>query len=66
MSGHRTPARLEAGVCWINHYNVTPVEVPFGGVKLSGMGRENGRAALDTVTQLKTVYVGMADIQSPY
>jgi betaine-aldehyde dehydrogenase len=63
---HRMAARLEAGVCWINHYNVTPVEVPFGGVKLSGMGRENGKTAFDHVTQLKSVYVGMADIQSPY
>lgn len=63
---HRMAARLEAGVCWINHYNITPVEVPFGGVKLSGMGRENGKAALDHVTQVKSVYVGMADIQSPY
>jgi betaine-aldehyde dehydrogenase len=63
---HRMAARLEAGVCWINHYNITPVEVPFGGVKLSGMGRENGKAAIDHVTQLKTVYVGMTDIQAPY
>jgi betaine-aldehyde dehydrogenase len=63
---HRMAARLEAGICWINHYNVTPVEVPFGGIKLSGIGRENGKAALDHVTQLKTVYVGMAKIDSPY
>ena len=33
---HRVIARLEAGTCWINHYNVTPIELPFGGVKLSG------------------------------
>ena len=63
---HRMAARLEAGICWINHYNITPVEVPFGGIKLSGLGRENGKAALDHVTQLKTVYVGMTRIESPY
>ena len=63
---HRMAARLEAGVCWINQYNVTPVEVPFGGIKLSGLGRENGKAALDHYTQIKTVYVGMADIDAPY
>ena len=36
---------LQAGTCWINHYNITPIELPFGGVKMSGLGRENGRAA---------------------
>ncbi|WP_312861634.1 betaine-aldehyde dehydrogenase [Segnochrobactrum spirostomi] len=64
--GHRVVARLEAGTTWINHYNVTPIELPFGGYKLSGLGRENGRTALDHYTQLKSVYVAMADIDSPY
>src|SRR5215831_18130079 len=63
---HRVIAQLEAGTCWINHYNITPVELPFGGVKMSGLGRENGRAALEHYTQLKSVYVAMADIDSPY
>src|SRR6516225_344763 len=63
---HRVIAQLEAGTCWINHYNVTPVELPFGGVKMSGLGRENGRAALEHYTQLKSVYVAMAAIDSPY
>ena len=63
---HRVIANLQAGTCWINHYNVTPVELPFGGVKLSGLGRENGRAAIEHYTQLKSVYVALADIDSPY
>ena len=63
---HRVIAQLEAGTCWINHYNITPVELPFGGVKMSGLGRENGRAALEHYTQLKSVYVAMADIEAPY
>jgi betaine-aldehyde dehydrogenase len=63
---HRVIAKLEAGTCWINHYNVTPIELPFGGVKLSGLGRENGRAALEHYTQLKSVYVAMGDIDAPY
>jgi betaine-aldehyde dehydrogenase len=63
---HRVIAQLQAGTCWINHYNITPVELPFGGVKLSGLGRENGRAALEHYTQLKSVYVAMGDIDSPY
>ena len=64
--GHRVIARLEAGTCWINAYNVTPVELPFGGVKRSGLGRENGKAALEHYSQLKSVYVGLAPIKAPY
>ena len=63
---HRVIARLQAGTCWINHYNVTPVELPFGGVKMSGLGRENGRAAIEHYTQLKSVYVAMGGIDAPY
>jgi betaine-aldehyde dehydrogenase len=63
---HRVIARLQAGTCWINQYNVTPIELPFGGMKLSGLGRENGRAALEHYTQLKSVYVAMGDVDSPY
>ena len=63
---HRVIARLQAGTCWINHYNVTPVELPFGGYKQSGLGRENGKAALEHYTQLKSVYVAMGDVDSPY
>jgi len=63
---HRVIARLQAGTCWINQYNVTPIELPFGGVKLSGLGRENGRAAMEHYTQLKSVYVAMGDVDAPY
>jgi betaine-aldehyde dehydrogenase len=63
---HRVIAKLEAGTCWINHYNVTPIELPFGGVKMSGLGRENGRAAIEHYTRLKSVYVAMGDVDAPY
>jgi betaine-aldehyde dehydrogenase len=63
---HRVAAALEAGTCWINTYNLTPVEMPFGGVKRSGVGRENGRAAIEHYTQLKTVYIAMGDVEAPY
>jgi betaine-aldehyde dehydrogenase len=63
---HRVIARLQAGTCWINQYNVTPIELPFGGVKLSGLGRENGRAAIEHYTQLKSVYVAMGDVDCLY
>jgi betaine-aldehyde dehydrogenase len=63
---HRVIALLQAGTCWINHYNVTPIALPFGGVKQSGLGRENGRAAIEHYTQVKSVYVNLGDIESPY
>jgi betaine-aldehyde dehydrogenase len=63
---HRVVARLQAGTCWINNYNVTPVEVPFGGYKQSGLGRENHLAAIEHYTQLKSVYVELGDVACPY
>jgi betaine-aldehyde dehydrogenase len=63
---HRVIAQLEAGTCWINTYNITPIELPFGGYKLSGLGRENSRAALDHYSQIKSVYVALTDVEAPY
>ncbi len=63
---HRVIGQLRAGTCWINAYNLTPVEMPFGGVKASGVGRENGHAALEHYTQLKSVYLGLGDVEAPY
>ncbi|MFN3144039.1 MAG: betaine-aldehyde dehydrogenase [Paracoccaceae bacterium] len=64
--GHRVVGRLEAGSCWINAYNLTPVEVPFGGSKMSGVGRENGLVAIEHYSELKTVYVGMGPVEAAY
>jgi len=64
--GHRVADRLEAGTLWINTYNLAPVEVPFGGSKQSGFGRENSLAALNHYTELKSVYVAMGPVQAPY
>lgn len=64
--GHRVAAALQAGTTWINAYNLTPVEAPFGGVKLSGIGRENSAAAIEHYSQLKSVYVGMGGVDAPY
>jgi len=63
---HRVVAALQAGTCWINAYNLTPVEAPFGGVKLSGVGRENSKAAIEHYTQVKSVYVNFGDVDAPY
>ena len=64
--GHRVASALEAGIVWINTYNITPIEVPFGGSKLSGIGRENSLAAVEHYTQRKTVYVETGDVDAPY
>jgi betaine-aldehyde dehydrogenase len=63
---HRVIGNIEAGTCWINAYNLTPVEIPFGGFKQSGIGRENSLAALAHYSQLKSVYVETGDVASPY
>jgi len=63
---HRAAAALEAGVVWINSYNMTPVAMPFGGSKQSGIGRENGLAALDFYTERKSVYVNLGRVEAPY
>jgi betaine-aldehyde dehydrogenase len=63
---HRVVDQLEAGTLWINTYNLCPVEMPFGGSKQSGFGRENSAAALEHYTELKTVYVGMGKCEAPY
>lgn len=63
---HRVVNELQAGTCWINAYNLTPVELPFGGFKQSGIGRENSLAALEHYSQQKSVYVETGDVDSPY
>ena len=63
---HRLAAGLRAGTVWINAYNLTPVEMPFGGIRKSGFGRENGLAALGFYTSEKSVYVEMGDVAAPY
>ncbi len=63
---HRVVGQLQAGTTWINAYNLTPVESPFGGSKRSGVGRENGHAAIEHYSQVKSVYVGMGPVDAPY
>ncbi len=63
---HRIIHRLQAGICWINTWGNSPVEMPVGGFKLSGVGRENGIETLNHYTQTKAVYVGMKSPESPF
>lgn len=63
---HRMVAGFQAGTCFINTYNLAPVEAPFGGMKASGVGRENSKAAINHYSQLKSVYVAMGPCVAPY
>ena len=63
---HRVIDQLQAGTCWINTYNLTPIEMPFGGYKKSGIGRENGHAAIEHYSQIKSIYVEMAGVEAPF
>ncbi len=63
---HRVIGELQAGTCFINSYNDAPVEMPFGGVKMSGVGRENAKAAIEHYSQVKSVYVRMGRVEAPF
>jgi acyl-CoA reductase-like NAD-dependent aldehyde dehydrogenase len=53
----RMSVRLDAGTVWINCYRAVSFMAPFGGYKRSGLGRENGREAIDAYLQTKTVWI---------
>ena len=63
---HRVANRLQAGSVWINDYNALPPEIPFGGYKHSGIGRENGLAAMEAYTQVKTIYANLDKVPRVY
>ncbi len=52
-------AGLKAGTVWINCYNVFDAAVPFGGFKMSGIGREMGEYALQGYTEVKAVVTAL-------
>ncbi len=57
---HRLANGLRAGTVWLNCYDVFDAAAPFGGYKMSGIGRELGEYALELYTEVKTVYVNLA------
>lgn len=63
---HRLIHRLEAGICWINTWGESPAQMPVGGYKHSGIGRENGLAALAHYTRIKAVQVELGEFVSPF
>ncbi len=55
---HRAAQGIEAGMTWVNQIHYGYDELPFGGVKASGFGKEHGIEALDSYVELKSVVVG--------
>jgi betaine-aldehyde dehydrogenase len=63
---HRVIHQLEAGICWVNTWGDSPAEMPVGGYKHSGIGRENGPETLRHYTQTKSILIELGDYASPY
>jgi aldehyde dehydrogenase (NAD+) len=59
QKAHRIAASVRAGTIWVNCYDVFDAAAPFGGFKMSGMGRELGEAGLQNYTELKTVTMSL-------
>jgi betaine-aldehyde dehydrogenase len=57
---HRMAAELKAGTVWVNCYDVFDAAAPFGGFKMSGIGRELGEYALRNYTEIKSVTVAIS------
>lgn len=58
---HRLAAEIKAGTIWVNCFNAFDPAVPFGGYKMSGYGRELGKHSIELYTQIKSVWVNLAD-----
>jgi acyl-CoA reductase-like NAD-dependent aldehyde dehydrogenase len=58
-AGHaaEVAARLDAGSVWVNRHGVLTPDVPFGGMKQSGIGRANGHVGVDAYSELTTISV---------
>ena len=63
---HRVIHQLEAGICWINTWGESPAEMPVGGYKQSGVGRENGLVTLTHYTRTKSIQVELGDFASVF
>lgn len=65
-SAHRIIGQLQAGICWINTWGESPAQMPVGGYKQSGIGRENGMQTLLHYTQTKAVQVELGEFVSVF
>jgi acyl-CoA reductase-like NAD-dependent aldehyde dehydrogenase len=62
----RVTKRIKAGMAWINTYKIASVNVPFGGIKQSGFGRECGRLGLMPYLAEKSVYLNLSESPVPW
>ena len=61
------PKRIQAGTIWVNAYRVVSYMAPFGGFKESGVGRENGIAAIHEYLETKSVYIAaISTVTNPF
>ncbi len=58
---HRVADKLEAGNVWVNTYNLIPPDMPFGGVKQSGFGRESSLYAFESYSDIRATYIALED-----
>ena len=63
---HRVIHQLEAGICWVNTWGDSPAQMPVGGYKSSGVGRENGMETLNHYTQTKSVLIELDEFVGAY
>ncbi|HCH26085.1 MULTISPECIES: betaine-aldehyde dehydrogenase [Psychrobacter] len=63
---HRVIGQIEAGICWLNTWGESPAQMPVGGYKHSGIGRENGIEALEHYTQTKSIQVELGKFESVF
>ncbi|MBN4865392.1 MULTISPECIES: betaine-aldehyde dehydrogenase [Providencia] len=63
---HRVIHQLEAGICWVNTWGESPAEMPVGGYKHSGVGRENGIITLQNYTQIKSIQIELGEFSSVF
>jgi aminomuconate-semialdehyde/2-hydroxymuconate-6-semialdehyde dehydrogenase len=57
--GHRIARNIESGIVWVNTWMLRDLRTPFGGVKESGVGREGGKHALEFMSEVKNICIGM-------
>jgi aminomuconate-semialdehyde/2-hydroxymuconate-6-semialdehyde dehydrogenase len=57
--GHRMAQKIESGIVWVNTWMLRDLRTPFGGIKESGVGREGGKHALEFMSEVKNICIGM-------
>lgn len=62
---HNFAQNVEAGMVWLNSYNVRDLRTPFGGVKSSGLGHEGGYRSIDFYTDQQAVHITLGAVHTP-